>query len=244
MSLGFVARSCWPAVGGIEQHIRTLSGALATTHQIRLFAHRIDTDGTQWKGPLDRSDPFRSFVDPLTGVTTVQLRLTRSDLALIVPVGAAAKALERSPDRKDRAREVFEHWHAGVAGRRFSRQFGDTQIIHRFGGNRMALATVRAARRLRIPVAITPFAHPGHWDDDCVSAEAYRCADLIVATTRSDAATYEGLGVDPSRIRICPLPTPAPARSTVELRHEATRSARPLVLFLGARRPYKGVNDP
>ncbi len=96
MNLGFVARSCWPAVGGIEQHIRTLSGALGTTHQIRLFAHRIDNDGTQWKGPLDRSDPFRSFVDPLTGVTTVQLRLTQSDLRSSCQLARPPKLLSAS----------------------------------------------------------------------------------------------------------------------------------------------------
>ena len=244
MRLGIVARSVWPAVGGIQQHVRTLSGALRDAHEVQIFAHRIDGDGIEWKGPFDRAAPFPPFIDPETGIRTIQLRLTRAELVTLAFASAAAKAVRRMSKDGDRAKWSFELWHAAVAGHRFEKQFEQVELLHRFGGNRMSLATVRAARRMRVPVVITPFAHPGQWDDDVVSAAAYQQADLILATSRADARTYEQLGVDPERIMICPLPTPPPKIHGGDrgVEHPLRDPAVPLVLFLGARRAYKGID--
>jgi glycosyltransferase involved in cell wall biosynthesis len=241
LRIAFTTRFAWPVVGGVEQHVRTLAGELAQRHDVRVFAHRIDEDGTEWKGELDRSESFAPFTDPATGVVVAQLRLQRADLPALLPLGVAAQRSYGLPGHAS-LRSSFEHLHRSIAGRRFTQQLEGSDVVHRFGGNRMSLATVRAAKRLAAPVAITPFAHPGQWDCDPISAQAYREADLIVASSRADAATYTDLGVDPRRIGICPLPTEAPAQPIKPSLRERGVVTSPLVLFLGARRPHKGVN--
>ncbi|HEX4008868.1 MAG TPA: glycosyltransferase family 4 protein [Solirubrobacteraceae bacterium] len=242
MRVALVSRFAWPHLGGTEVLVRTAANGLAVKHDVEVFAHRVDDAGTAWRGPLDRSEPFGPLQDPASGVRISQLRMTRGDLVALAPFlavprrGAGKIGLLRRPSA------AVEPWHARVAGRRFARTLDGADVIHRFGGNRMALATVRAARLNGRPVAVTPLAHPGQWDDDPISARAYREADLVVATGDADADTYSGLGVAADRLRVCPLPTRAPSRGGGErLRDQGTVSG-PLILFLGVRRAHKGID--
>ena len=107
-------------------------------------------------------------------------------------------------------RWLYHHCLEEVISQRFTAQLRGSSVVHRFGGNPMAAATVAAGRTLDMPVVITPFAHPGQWDDDEISARTYRGADLVVATTRTDAATYEALGVPSDRLVTGPPPTLPP----------------------------------
>jgi glycosyltransferase involved in cell wall biosynthesis len=237
------SRFAWPNIGGAETLVRTIAGALAARdHTVSVFAHRIDSGGPEWLGYLDRGPVFPVQIDPASGVPTAQLRLSPMDAMAMAPFLALMRLAPTDPIQ-ERAARWFERVHAGISGRCFSRQFGTAEIVHRFGGNRMALATVGAARRLGSPVVITPLAHPGQWDDDPVSALAYQDADLVFATSHADAQTYEGLGVDPAQIKVCPLPSrPAAKGGGSELRSERDIEG-PIVLFLGVRRPYKGVRQ-
>ena len=211
--------------------VRTLGSSLvAGGSEVDVFAHRIDNAGINWFGHIDRGDPFAPQVDPASGVTTRQLRLT-----------AAESTALRAYARLRGADPLFERLHAQVSTRRFAAQLSGADLIHRFGGNRMALPTVRAARRLGRPVVVTPLAHAGVFDDDELSARAYRAADLVVATTNADADIYRGLGVAPERVRVCPLPTDPPGPgdgARVRSEHEI---AGPLVVFLGVRRENKRI---
>jgi glycosyltransferase involved in cell wall biosynthesis len=241
MRIALVERFAWPRVGGIENVVRSLSAALAPRHAVEVFAHRIDDGPVTWRGRLDRTPPFASWVDA-DGIRTTQLRMTAADIAALAPFLVAPRRVGSRVAVLDRLSRGAEAWHTRVAGRRFAAQLDAAEIVHRFGGNRMALATVRAARRLDRPAVVTPFAHPGAWDDDPISAQAYRDADLVVATSRADADTYARLGVAANRLAVCPLPTPAPTRGGGEGLRRSGVITGPLILFLGARRSYKGVD--
>lgn len=243
MRIALVTRFAWPTVGGTEVLVRTAACELARSHDVEVFAHRIDDRGTAWLGPLDRSEIFEPCVDPECGVTTTQLRLTRTDLVCLTPYLLAPTSTETGIPGLASMFRGAELWHAQIAGRRFASQLRDAELIHRFGGNRMALATVRAAKRLGRPVVVTPLAHPGQWDDDETSARAYREADLVVATSAADAATYAGLGVAANRLEICPLPSHAPIRGGGARLRQSGMLSGPLILFLGARRSNKGIDS-
>jgi glycosyltransferase involved in cell wall biosynthesis len=243
VKVALVTRFGWPAVGGIETLVRTVAAPLSISHDVRVFAHRIDSHDTDWLGPLDRATSFPPQVDPVSGVATIQLRLRPIDLAALAPLLLLFQALPTHRIVRSVISRPFDRLHTPVAGRRFASQIGEADVVHRFGGNRMALATVSAAQRLNCPVVITPLAHPGHWDDDPISARAYRSADLILATSVADAQIYERLGVSPDRLEICPLPSRQPnLGGGPELRRSAG-IAGPLILFLGARRANKGVDQ-
>lgn len=231
MRVALVSRFAWPSVGGIQMLVRTLASSLvADGTQIEIFAHRIDNAGINWLGHIDRAAPFEPQVDAESGVITTQLRLSEAESVVL-----------RGYARLRGADPRFERLHARVATRRFATQLARTDLIHRFGGNRMALATVQAARRLDRPVVVTPLAHAGVFDDDELSARAYRAADLVVATTNADAEIYRGLGVATDRVQVCPLPTVRPGPGDGRRVRSTHRIEGPLVVFLGVRRENKRI---
>ena len=233
MNLALVSRFAWPSIGGTEALVSELASSMVDAGEsVRVFAHRIDEETVEWRGPLDRAPEFSPQIDPANGVATLQLRLDRYE-AFLLRVAAI-------PGEK---RRPFEALHARVSSRRFARQLAGADVVHRFGGNRMALATVRGARRLGASTIVTPLAHPGQWDADQLSARAYREADLVIATSKSDAAVYDRLGVRSDRIGICPLPTKAVVRGGGQTLRTNLNVEGPIVLFLGDRRPYKGVQE-
>jgi glycosyltransferase involved in cell wall biosynthesis len=83
--------------------------------------------------------------------------------------------------------------------------------------------------------------HEGQWGDDVVSAAAYRNATTVVAQLRSEAAVYGRLGVPADRIALCGAASAGVGESSLDVR-TGHGIAGPLVLFLGARRPHKGVD--
>jgi glycosyltransferase involved in cell wall biosynthesis len=104
----------------------------------------------------------------------------------------------------------------------------------------MAVAGVETAQWLGKPAAISPFAHPGDWGFDSGSIRAYRAADLVIATTEADAEVYRGAGIERLAVVGLPVPQmPAPSEPN-ELR--GVPIGAPLVVFLGGRRPTKGVD--
>jgi glycosyltransferase involved in cell wall biosynthesis len=243
MRIALVSRFAWPRRGGTEELIRTGANALAASNEVQVFAQRTDTGGVGWLGPLDRAAPFAPVTDPLSGVRTTQLRLTRGDIALLAPYVIGPKRVGSRIRPMHHVSWALEQLYAAVVSRRFAPALARAEVIHAFAGSRMTLATVRAARRLGRPVVVTPLAHPGQWDDDPISATAYREADLVVATTPADAETYTRLGVTSDRLGVCPLPTRTPARGGGARLREAGIVTGPLILFLGVRRPHKGVDS-
>jgi glycosyltransferase involved in cell wall biosynthesis len=115
-------------------------------------------------------------------------------------------------------------------------------VIHMWAGDLLASAVIRAGELARVPVVITPFAHEGQWGYDRASVLAYQRADRVAALLETEATFYAGLGVAKHRIEVAGVCSPGvPALSRDEARQQLGVSG-PLVLFLGARRPYKGFD--
>ena len=92
LRIALCARYAWPAKGGIEVKVRTIASSLAEQDAVAVFAHRIDGRlKPMWA--LDRVKPFAPFADPESGVVTGQLRLRRSDIALLCSVSTSDAAL-------------------------------------------------------------------------------------------------------------------------------------------------------
>jgi glycosyltransferase involved in cell wall biosynthesis len=115
-------------------------------------------------------------------------------------------------------------------------------VLHVFAGGNLAAAGVIAARLLRVPLVVTPQAHPGQWDDDPLSGRAYRHADRVLASGDVDAETYRRLGVTEAHLRItapCTAHLPRGGGPPVRAGHGVEG---PLVLYVGRRQGYKGVD--
>jgi glycosyltransferase involved in cell wall biosynthesis len=123
-----------------------------------------------------------------------------------------------------------------------SRLLEGVDVIEGFCSDLLATATVAAGRRRNVPVVLTPLAHRNQWADDVSSARAYARADAILAMLQPDAELYRELGVNPERIHEVGVPVRQVQAGCGHRLREERQLEGPLVLFLGRRDPYKGVD--
>ena len=123
-----------------------------------------------------------------------------------------------------------------------AREARGADVIHMWAGDLLASAAVRAGELAGVPVVITPFAHRGQWGYDSASLRAYDAAARTIALLETEAHLYEEFGIDRARIDVlgvcsAGVPVVDRERGTAKLGVDG-----PLVLFLGARREYKGFD--
>ncbi len=111
-----------------------------------------------------------------------------------------------------------------------------------WGTDQVAAAVVQAGALLQVPVVVFPSAHRDQWGTDPVSGATYRRATRILAQLEADADVYRDLGVPEERIVICGACSPALAAGGGRDIRSRFSIKGPLVLFLGARRYYKGFD--
>jgi glycosyltransferase involved in cell wall biosynthesis len=238
MRLVFVARAYWPAIGGVEGFVRLLGRELAKGHEVTVLAQRVDSGEsnrlTDTLAPPPSFSPFRDG-----DVRVAQIRVPRTRRAMLSPlIYQVTPGLRRHAFGRNRiaAAELY----ARVVAPVIAEQLHGADAVHVFGGDLMKAAAVRAARQARVPVSITPFVHPRQWGDDPASALVYRRADRVIGLLEADAEVCRRLGVPPDRIAICGICSPALREGGGAAIRERFDVGGPIVLFLGARRGYKG----
>jgi glycosyltransferase involved in cell wall biosynthesis len=238
MRLVFVTRAYWPAIGGVEGFVRLLGHELAERHELTVLAQRVDRQhSNRLTDTLDPPPPFSPFRDG--DVRVAQFRVPAMRRALLAPlIYQVTPGLRRHAFGRNRiaAAELY----ARVVGPVIAEQIRGADAVHVFGGDLIKAAAVRAARQAQVPVTITPFVHPGQWGDDPASALVYRRADRVIALLRADAEVCRRLGVPLDRIAICGICSPGVRGGGGGAIRERFHVGRPIVLFLGARRGYKG----
>jgi phosphatidylinositol alpha-1,6-mannosyltransferase len=236
----FVARRYWPAVGGVESHIRHLARELARRHEVTVLARRVDEGpSSRLDDSLRRLPTFAPFEDG--GVRVEQLVIPVSRRVLLTPLAAqAAPGLRRWA--YGRSRHAAAVLYTRSVASWLAQRLSGADVVHMWGSDMLAAAVQRAAHRAGIPCVVTPFAHPGQWGDDPASALAYRAADRVIALLHTEAETYRRLGAPPERIAVCGACSPAVPREGGEDIRRRFAIDGPLVLYLGVRRPYKGYD--
>jgi glycosyltransferase involved in cell wall biosynthesis len=235
----FVTRRYWPAIGGIERVAVELARALhAGGQEVEVVAQRIDEGAEGWlTHTLREAPPFAPFEHD--GISVRQFRLPLGRRVPLLPL--APEGIPLLPRlTSGHMRIVTGPWYGRVARPILMPLLKGADIAHVLGGAWASVAAVEAARALKIPVVVTPFVHPGFWRDDPASVRSYQRADRVLATLESDAEDLRRLGVAPDKIEVCGLPVPPVTTGRASHMHE-TDSA-PLVLFVGARVPHKGID--
>lgn len=238
MNILFVTSRAWPAIGGMESFLRRLSLALAERHNVRIVATTI-ADGPRGRLADSLAAPaaFEPFADGPVRVEPLGLTLPRR-LALAPLVTQVLPVTRRYAYGSSRM--AASALYARTVAPLIARAAHGHDVLHMWGGDLLGAATGRAATMLGIPFFMTPFAHDGRWGDDLAAAATYRSADAIVALLHDEARVYERLGVQRSRIHVAGVCAAAAPDADGAALRERLRIAGPLVLFLGARRPYKG----
>ncbi len=240
MRITFVARAYPPARGGVEAFLQLLARALAERHEVSVLAQRVDagesgrlTDSLRPPPAFEPFDDGRVLVKPF--------RLPAARRAMLLPL-----AYQVTPGLRRYAfgpsRVAAAALYSRVASPVLRRAVRGADIVHVFGGDLLKTAAIDLAVREKLPAVITPFAHPGQWADDPASARAYARATRVIALLESDAAVYARLGVALERIEVsgvCTAPLEDADGTAIRKRFGIEG---PLVLFLGARRAYKGAD--
>jgi glycosyltransferase involved in cell wall biosynthesis len=236
----YVSRRYWPAVGGVETFLRHVAQELSPRHSVTVLALRTDEGPTTpLSDSLAPSRPFDPFLDG--DVQVVPLRISHARRALMTPL-----LVENVPVLRryahGRMRGLLTACYAHAVAPVIAKYAQEADIIHAWAGDLIAAGAVRAARLVRVPSVVMASIHPGQWGDDAASAVTYRAATTVIAQLEAEAAVYRRLGVPEDRIALCGACAPAVASGGGKEIRRRFGIEGPLVLFLGVRRPYKGVD--
>ena len=186
---------------------------------------------------LQPAPSFEPFNDGMVEVAPIRLtrrhRRRLSPMLFQVTPGTARFAFGRM------RRPLAAHY-GRVVGPLIADLAAGADVLHTWSADMVGAAALRAAQGLCRPCVITPFVHPGQWGTDPASVSVYRSADRVVALVDAERRVFADLDVPADRVAVSGVCTPGVAGGGgVELRRRDHVDG-PLVLFLGARRPYKG----
>lgn len=240
LCITLVARHYWPAVGGVEVFLRHVARGLADRHDVTVLAQAVDdAPPTRLSGSLAPYPAFEPFTDG--GVKVRQLRLSSARRAAMAPLGVQVVPVARRYVN-GRARRALSALYAQVIGPVIAEEASGSEIIHVWSGDFLAAGGVRAGLLTGLPTLVTPFVHPGRWNDDPGSAAAYRRAHRVIGLLDADADVLSGLGVAQEHLSVSGVCSPGLPTGGGQTIRDAHDIDGPLVVFLGVRRPYKGFD--
>jgi phosphatidyl-myo-inositol dimannoside synthase len=236
MDLAFVSRSAWPRAGGIEAHLRRAAHGLSGKgHRVRIWASRIDEKPFTRTNTTLGAQHFNAFFDG--SVETAPLPVDTFARLGMLPAGLGSVPGMDRVAGYHAVREATLPSIVSALAPRLRRAFEPAGLIHSFGGEQLAVAAHRAARRAGLPFVVTPFVHPGHWGDDRMNLQMYRDADAVIALLAGEARFYASKGIRSERIHVVGVAAPEKGEAT-DVR-KAHKIDGPLVVCLGVKRPYK-----
>jgi glycosyltransferase involved in cell wall biosynthesis len=240
MRILHVARRYWPAVGGVESFLRHVANEQAKRHEVTVLAQRID-GGKHGRLSDSVSPPptFEAFADGEVRVRPLRVPVARR--ALMAPLVTHVLPVTRRY-AYGRLRIPAGGLVAQAVGPVIADQAASADVVHMWTGDLLASAAVHGARRAGVPVVVSPVAHRDQWGYDPASIRAYKKADKVLALLETEAELYREHGVPDERIAVSGVCTPkVPAIDPRDARNRLGLTG-PVVLFLGARRAYKGFD--
>jgi glycosyltransferase involved in cell wall biosynthesis len=240
MRIRHVARRYPPAVGGVESFLRHVATEQAGRHDVTVLAQRIDT-GKHGRLSDSIAPPptFEPFEDGQVHVRP--LRVPAARRAMMAPLVTHALPVTRRY-AYGRMRIPSAALLARSVGPVIARHAATADVVHMWTGDLLASAAVAGARQAGVPVVVSPVAHRDQWGYDPASIRAYKRADKVLALLETEAALYREHGVPGDLIAVSGVCTPQVPPIAVEEARSRLGIAGPLVLFLAARRQYKGFD--
>ncbi len=237
MNIAYTVRRSFPGPGGIATALRVTATTLAQRHHVRVWAARIDAEPITRLNATVRPQAFPPFWSDGVEVRPVPMDLVAR--ALASPMSLLEVPGLRGPGYQP-LRHLTAPGYVRAVAPRLAAEWGTPDVVHAWGGEHLNWAAGHAATSARIPLVVTPFAHPKAWGDDDMNVAFYKSADRVLALLPAEADFYASLGVEPDRVRVVGVPvTPLPDDGPdVRARHGIGDA--PLVLSFGVKEPYKG----
>jgi len=235
ISVAYVLTSYPPSVGGVQFLAHGVLKELAAS-QRQWVVSQWDNNRTDWLAGSTVFSPWRAAAYTIDGVAVRRLHFGLRDRLAMLP---ALPAFYLAP-------MLFTPWLARIFRSRIAPLLEGADLIHayRVGRENLVGAALSEARRRGIPFVFTPTHHP-RWVGYRygVYLNIYREADGLIALTESERRVLVRLGVPEERICVTGTgPVLAPDADRDEFRRRHGLDDDPVVLFIGQKYAYKGVD--
>jgi glycosyltransferase involved in cell wall biosynthesis len=235
VKLLFTATAYPPSIGGAQLYLHQLAQALSTRHRVQV-ASQWDAHRTDWLLGSTLRGPATARSYEIDGVPVRRIAVPPAARRELLPWVAAYYALQGPALRRI----------AAVLEREIEPLAEGASLVHnvRIGREGLTAASLHVARRRRVPFVLTPVHHP-RWSGFLHRHyhRLYREADAVVALTEAERRALLALGVAEERVFVTgmgPIVGTDPDGERFRRRHDL--GDRPLVLFLGQKYAYKGVD--
>lgn len=234
MNLLYTLTAYPPFWGGAQLLMHGLARELVGRHSVQVVA-QWDTARSDWlRGTTLNAPPDdREYI--VDDVPVRRIGLPVAEGQALRPWVATYWALQGTAI--ERISAVLAERFADVARR--------ADLIHncRIGREPLTAASLQLARRCNVPFVLSPVHHPrwGSWLHRHYH-RLYRSADAVMALTRGERDLLVRLGVDERKIAITGMgPNLAPTADGEAFRAAHGLGQDPVVLFVGQKYAYKGV---
>jgi glycosyltransferase involved in cell wall biosynthesis len=229
----------WPATGGAENYVRAIAHGLSERHEVTVVSLvRDDCQRSPICGCVFAPWPGKGWDG---SVEVVHPRLTVIERLNLVPA-----MLQIVPLPGDASYRLLREWAFARFQRVLLPYFVDllrtADVVHTVAPWEISHTAALAAKQLGVRHIITGLMHPGYWADDRNSVQLFKACDKIIALADAEQAAYCAAGIEPDHIKKIEVPAPAPNRcdpATFRINYPV---GRPMVLYVGAKRWYKGCD--
>ena len=235
MRILFTITAYPPSIGGAQIHAHEIARRLQQTHHVQVLTF-WDRNRTDWLLGTTLRAPSRAHSYTIDGVNVSGLYLTGSQKLSLLPNVLLYYAFKQGSIR--RISRDIAHQIAATEG-----EF-DLIHNHRIGREPLSFASYDVAQKKKVPFFLTPYHHPrwkGWWYQEY--HQLYRLSDGIFALSESEKKTLIEFGVAPERIFVIgggPILANDPRPQL--FRDEYGLQQRPVILFLGQKYSYKGLD--
>lgn len=234
MKILYTLTSYPPALGGAQLHTHQVVRRIAARDCVQVINHWSE-HRTDWLLGTTLFAPRAPEPYCLDGVPVQPITLSNRERLALAPYVLGYYAIKPL---------AIERISAALLPK-LERHAGEPELIHnaRIGREGLSYASWKLARRRDIPFVFVPYHHP-RWEGWNYRAylELYRRADGVIALTQSEKEKLISLGVREERIFVTGIgPVVAETGEGERARRAHGLGEGPVVLFLGQKYRYKGV---
>lgn len=235
MKLLLTATAYPPSIGGAQLYLHQLARALAARHAVQVVS-QWDAHRTDWLLGTTLRAPAEAKSYEQDGIPVRRITLSPGTRRRLAPWVAAYYALQGPALRRI----------AGALAEEMAPWADGAELVHncRIGREGLTAASLAVARRRGVPFVLTPVHHP-RWGGFLHRHyhRLYRAADAVIALTEAERRAVAALGVPEERVFVTGMgPILGGQPDGARFRARLGIADEPLVLFLGQKYAYKGVD--
>jgi glycosyltransferase involved in cell wall biosynthesis len=223
-----------PSIGGAQLHTQQLSKAMSVNHAVQVVSI-WDTNRTDWLMGTTLRAAGRPHDYIQEGIPVHRMGFNMLEKTAMIPAVLVYYPLM----------DIALPYLSAITRSHLEPFTSNASLIHnvRVGREPLSFASLQTARRRDIPFFFTPLHHP-RWRGWLYRHyhNIYMQADAVFALTQVEKQTLVELGVEENRITVTGIgPVLADSADEKAFRQKYKLADDPMVLFLGQKYVYKGV---